>query len=85
MDIFGILGYIGVWFFYPVSLYRIYRYKRVQGLCAPALWALCLGLVGLEISMTFYGGYPLYSLGNGMSLACAIAMLVGYYLYRNNQ
>jgi len=85
MDWFGILGYLGVWCFYPAQLWRIYRYKRVVGLSAPALWTLTIGLLGLQVSMTFYGGYPLYAMGNGCSFLCACAMLVGYYLYRDNQ
>ena len=81
MDIYGILGYIGVCAFYPASLWRIYRYRSVAGLSKAALWSLALGLLSLEVSMIIYGGYPIYWIGNGIGLLCSVGLLAGCYLY----
>jgi len=81
-DFFGIIGYVLVCGFYPVQLWHTFRTKQVAGWNPRALWTMAAGLAALQISMTFYGRYPLYIAGNGFGLLCSLTMLAAYYRYR---
>lgn len=84
MDIFALLGYLGICAFSLFQAVRIFYTQQVRGLSISALWALAFGIGMLQVSMVFFGGYAIYAVGNGVSLCCTVAMIGGYYAYRRN-
>lgn len=83
MSLLAIGGYLLLCSWQVVQIYKIFKTKSAKDFSELALWILALGLTFMQFSY-IVGDQPwVYRIGNGVSLASALGLLLGYYLYRN--
>jgi len=82
LDIFGLIAYAFIGFFYPSQLWAMYKSKKVDGVSPTALWMLDTGNALMFVSTYFYSKYALYWVASIVFTVLTSMMLVMYYKYR---